>query len=361
MLATVAAGNEALDALAAGMAAALADPALRGELRNEALKKFDGDYDVLYSRFKQVSVAGRSVESRLGQGVAARRGQGEGANIAERAAQIPRFNIGVFRATEWKTGSEAPLVAYAPMGVDDLDVQSLKAYDANGNVHWLDAKTDPTQTVIVLGNNERTDDAGNVTFGRAQTRTSAGVPGLEEPGFLPPPPCDPVEDPDCDTGGGGGGGGGTTPTYRQQPSHLETLAEVYVEDDCEYWFAGDPEIVLVVKSPLAPDGIAYEGYFLNNELGMEVTTTPNRFLWNWVPGAAGGYEAMHWREEDVGAIGTITFKLSGIKVFGSGIVAETTYSLPIKNDDDIMGKQAIHFTDPLGLEYNTGYIRWKMK
>lgn len=351
-------GNEALDALTQATAAALADPALRAELRNEARKKFDGDYDVLFHTFKSRNVGGRSVEARLNDGLQARRaGLAETANSL--AADVPNLNFYVFGAEGWKNNSQAPLVAYAPMGVDDLEVQSLKAYDADGNVHWLDAKTDPTQPVVVLGINERTDAMGNVTFGAKRQTTSSKLPEL--PSYLPPPPCDPVEDPGCDTGGGGtGGSGGTTPTNRQLPAHSEKLVWIKVLDDNEPWFKGNCELMWIFNGAKVPNLPLHRDEVEDAIENIQVDLNITAFY--WVPNDMGGFYAVQWLEDDWEGISiNLGVSLADKPNWPINNVTTTIpFTSSIKDNDDDMGVCSMHYEEALGT-FTLSDIMWRVE
>src|SRR6185436_1265004 len=55
--------NESLDNAALIVATSLQNPALRSVLKTEALKQFDGDYDILYKSAKTIVINGRSLEN----------------------------------------------------------------------------------------------------------------------------------------------------------------------------------------------------------------------------------------------------------------------------------------------------------
>jgi hypothetical protein len=123
-----------------------------------ALKMFDGDYDILYKTFKNLKTKeGATIEEKL---VKTNR------DIRSQSAKIPLFQISVPVGCEgWNTDSFIPLVAVAPQGIRENEVLAVKAYDANGEVHYLSAKETPKEPIIVVGMSERTDLEGNVFKG----------------------------------------------------------------------------------------------------------------------------------------------------------------------------------------------------
>src|SRR4051812_13255819 len=57
--------DQSLDNAALTIAASLKDQAIRSFIKKEALKQFDGDYDILYQSIKSNSIKGHSLENIL--------------------------------------------------------------------------------------------------------------------------------------------------------------------------------------------------------------------------------------------------------------------------------------------------------
>ena len=145
--------NASLDALAKSLAASLGDADLRSTIHNAVEKRFDGDEDALWSSLASVPTFSSKVAGRSQSGAAA----------ADLAAKLPQLQIAVpVHFDSWDPATYRPLVAYFPQGVDDTKVKTLTAYDAAGRAVQVDAQQGPQQPLIVVGLNERTDEAGKL-------------------------------------------------------------------------------------------------------------------------------------------------------------------------------------------------------
>ncbi len=215
--------NDALERLAMALARTLTEKNVRVKLKEEVGKKFDGDYNVLFKHIGDYRFSdGKTLRQRIANGYGESRSKvgekvgDEAALIAVNAfvSKIPRFHIAVpVNYSKWDPHSYTPLVAYVPFGIDDQQIEKLKAFDSEGNLYWLNGKRAPETPVVVLGINERTDNNGNLTIMLA-----------------------PVED-----GGGGGGGGGT---YGWD---LLTLGQFNCKNnDWDGWFGDAPEFYTAV-------------------------------------------------------------------------------------------------------------------
>ena len=99
-----------LDEIAKALAASMGDESVRTLIKTEALRKFDGDFDILYQSIKERQVGGNTLNAVLNEN-----GRKDGASrtvpIAQLAAQIPLLNISVpVNIEKWNTGSFEPLV-----------------------------------------------------------------------------------------------------------------------------------------------------------------------------------------------------------------------------------------------------------
>lgn len=212
--------NGSLDLLARSIARSLEDPELRRMLKFEIGKKFDLDYNVLFKDIKQKRFTdGSTFIERIAKAyVSLQREPGMEQNdtralqvVKNAVGRIPKFQIAVpVHYQNWDVDRYVPLVTYLPVGVDELNLVKVKAYDISGMLHWLDAKATPDKPVIVLGINERTDENGKIkSYMQA----------------LPP-----------DDGGGGGGGGGTTYLFRATSLTVGTNYESWLTGSMEIYF-----------------------------------------------------------------------------------------------------------------------------
>lgn len=154
--------NDALDSLAKLFAVAVTDETLRKDIYNGVAEKFDGDANVLYRTLVTTSGVRSGLADAYRLGLAGQPTETEALSAVDSMVNdVPRFQVAVPDGLDaWDPGAYAPLVAYMPDGVDDTTLQTVTAYDAAGKAYTLDAQVAPTEPVIVLGLNERTDDAG---------------------------------------------------------------------------------------------------------------------------------------------------------------------------------------------------------
>jgi hypothetical protein len=154
--------NHSLDVMAKLLAGAVTDSQLRREIRDGAAQRFDGDTNVLWKTLKNKPGV-RSAIANAHTREASGHPLGALGAIDTLAAGLPRFQVAVpEKLNSWDPATYTPLVAYMPEGVDDTTLRTVTAYDASGKAYELDAQVAPSRPVIVLGLNERTDDAGNL-------------------------------------------------------------------------------------------------------------------------------------------------------------------------------------------------------
>ena len=293
--------NASLGTMAKLFAKAVTNESVRTQLHALAGERFDGDTNVLYSTlvaqadlttqsgkqsadvrqelakaYAQSGVAGQSLTS-----------QSEAlASVDVLADTIPRFQVAVpAKFDAWNPKVHTPLVGYVPVGVEDTTLETITAFDAEGNVHTLDAQTAPEQPVVILSTNERTDEAGNVLPGYA----SNAAQGASDTSGLAP----------------------------QSDRANAYMNKVYLRDDNEPWIKGDPEIKLIAASK--NDDLGYHGSFpgVNDERKWY---TRNRWL-----GSTHSDVIYYWYEDDGGSL-DLTVSYKG---FSLGI--------KIDDDDDFMG------------------------
>jgi len=235
--------NNSLDALAKVFAGAVTDQAFRHTIHDSVAERFDGDNEVLWKKF----VAKPGAQSALTK-VASREKSISTLSARDTvqglAGEIPRFQVSVpTNFDSWDPAAYTPLVAFVPAGVDDTTLKTITAYDAAGKAYQLDAQVEPAQPVIMLGINERTDDAGNVV--------------------LPEVLADEViEADDVSTA--------AAASYNVQ------VNEVVLLDDKEPWSKGDAEIALRAKSKGCSGVLYWETNWAGlNDTGDEWTGVRN--------------------------------------------------------------------------------------
>ena len=313
--------NTALEALAKDFAKAVADEAVRVQIKTAVEARSTGDTEVLYKDLVTAVVDGVSFDQKLAQASGSLQTQGMG-SVNALAASVPNLHVAVPAGLEaWDARNEMPLVTYVPEGVDDTTLAEVRAFDAQGVLHLLDAQVAPDQPVVVLGVNERVDAQGEL------------MPfyTVDEEGKLAPL---------------------AVPNGPRYSGSLEKVEKLYIYDDKEPWVKGDPEIWLQVKGATSPQGAPlYQGQFHN--VSEKRWAYPNRNLYNWYS-SYGDTVVDFWYESDGGA--TYTFKVK-VPVTILGAKVDTEFGFSIKDDDDILGYAAVNFQDPYR-EYHIGNAKW---
>ena len=141
---------------AKNLAAAVENEDLRVFLKGEALKRFDGDYDILFNAAKN------SVVTKDGQTFAEllqANWQGE-ASLQEIQTALPTLNILIPdllpAPTElWDAKKHTPLVAVMNSEQHQEGIDYLYAYDVSGQRQKLPAFEDPLETTIIIQSSER--------------------------------------------------------------------------------------------------------------------------------------------------------------------------------------------------------------
>ncbi|MDO7884557.1 DUF3103 family protein [Hymenobacter cheonanensis] len=334
--------NQELAALAKALARTLGtDAATRQQLKAAALQKFDGDYDVLYQPFV-------AEHSDFGQRVASAVASADPAGLTMPAllGRIPMLNISVpVNIDKWDAANYAPLVIFIPAGYSERTATRVKAFDQEGNEHWLDAKKAPAFPVVVVGPSERVASVDAVI--KAGSTLAALKPLSIAEGNQPANIRVPEE---------GDGGGTTSPAPAPSPykttastcrtdKQTEYLRSRHMEDVSVYesWFLGDPEIKLQIKGALGGNGVTYlySSIFTPSRSDIEDTYFPNAQLYYWDTSVTADAVLYYWLEQDGGTIGTVTFGLE--YTTASGVKGTTGLSFPIGSDDDEIGYKAMNF------------------
>lgn len=136
---------------------------VRDFIREEALKEFDGDFDILLAEAitKQVHdpVSGRFItfgQLLIGNEKASPNHRTAPLTANALAKELPLMQISIpaleqADAGNWDTETTVPLVAYIPSDTNE----GIPAYDAVGNESILSATDEPAELVVVVGENER--------------------------------------------------------------------------------------------------------------------------------------------------------------------------------------------------------------
>ncbi len=342
-----------IDKIARQLAVNLKQKDMRSFIKSEALKMFDGDYDILYRDIKDVSVSGKSFKAHL-----VNNNLNSVLSLAETeelANTMPLLNISVpVNIDKWDTESYSPLVAVVPADYDDKTAKKVKAYDGDGNVHWLDATTSPDVPVIAVGTNERSKISKNQVilsypkikrekqYVQMENRRQVAITFNDgEAGDDPGGEGDPINT------------GNNCARYDGNWEYLYglTFPGTSLQDTYEDWVLGAPEIRLIAFKPNSSFTELAE--FMNHpyepQKRRDVNGRWEYYDWNWplfmwYTGDYGNIVIYKMIEEDSGQIFELT--VSGqVEIPFTGTKVNLSGKINIKNNDDVGPTVPVDFRD----------------
>ena len=369
--------NAALETLARAVAAAMADGQARQALHAAVAERFDGAPNVLLSRVLIPTASKGDASAALRTAVASAlaaqsRSTPEGASraLAQMATAHARIQIAVpVLFSEWNPAEQVPVVAVVPEGVPEDEIETYRAFDADGNALLLDAKTDPDRPVVVVSLNERVDETGVLRPIYAEAKRLADeAAALRE---IELEPCE-FGQIDCDTP--------PPPPPPPPPStnvrtgaHLEKLHRVAIYDDHEGWGKEPAELNVAVYCPGSPqplfksllgdpepeDVMLYAG-IKNNRYDFEQYSynlnTVGITYFTWDPASVGALCVHNMWEDDGGGTTTTSVTIPASDGFPAVTVSDTR---PVNNAD--MGNVTFLYSDPLSTRRRTSDYELQMK
>lgn len=184
--------NKLLADYAVVLARAVQQKELRTIIRNQAMRKFDGDFDVLVGRLESEHLmqsnctvkelmSNLKTDSRL-------RSLGfttQDSDFLKISTHIPNVQVSVpVHCEEWDPATFVPLVAVLPYDYKEKLGNVITAYDAEGKAYKLNADEEPGFPVLVVGCSERVDEHGNMDTAGFSYKIPA-LPGLRSFNLLP--------------------------------------------------------------------------------------------------------------------------------------------------------------------------------
>lgn len=159
--------NRAIDQYAKGIARLLENKEVRTIIKEEAMRKFDGDYDILATSLQEKTIQSENctffelLSDQLGS-----LGVPNGASlIREINTTIPNLQIAVpVNCEKWDTDSFCPKTVPVPVDFIDSNHNFITGYDSMGDVFEFGLDKDPDEPVIVISVSERIDDKGNLRW-----------------------------------------------------------------------------------------------------------------------------------------------------------------------------------------------------
>ena len=337
--------------MAKALARTLGDAATyRQLLKAEALKQFDGDYDVLYRAF---AAQQPGFGQRMDELVAGSKSGQPLTGMTDVLAHVPNLNISVpVNIDKWDAGSFSPLVVFIPADYDEKNYpKPLQAYDKDGQVHLLDTKKAPDYPVVAVGPSERVKGTdltseyygpGKGTYGEGkQANGVIGGKGTNRPLPDPEPFPDPYYPPPTPPS--------TPPQYYRTcrtDNQTEYLRSLWMKDVSVYedWVLGGPDIrlqILASSGAVTGAGTIYDGKY-------------------------GDLVKYVWTEEDPGFPGKVETTLEYTLPGGGKASVKVTFEKGAF--DDLIGQKDVSFDscpDPTKDYYSLGggtsEFRWSLQ
>ena len=163
--------NKMLNEYALVLAKAVQQKELRTLIRNRAVQKFDGDFDVLIGSLetevlKEQDCTVKELMSNVQKTNPLLRSIGEASpesDLRKIVSVMPNVQVSVpIHCEEWDPSKFVPLVAVLPYDYKEQPGNKITAYDSEGKVHILNADKEPGFPVLVVGRSERVNEQGNL-------------------------------------------------------------------------------------------------------------------------------------------------------------------------------------------------------
>lgn len=296
---------------------------IQSQFIESALKRFDGDTDVLVStavNFRtNTDNAGRSISTtflELLNEASTSRSTGSIQTIIE---NNPDLNL-YYYYPEGMEGQPVELVVCNQYDCNDIEIELFQAIDADGMVSYIDAQVPPSVPVIVLGYNERMDIASELP---------SRAPLMNDP---------------------------ATYLYLDDYSH---------QADLESWATGYPEWMLLVLDGTTGSDIVSVAVKSIAEMNVEGTVyTTDIQLHKWI--GYGDTLIYFWFEDDLTNMGiqTLSFGYTegGVSYSASVKMSSANVGYDVGNWDNVAGYAIAYNGDERNsITYSNGNNSWKIK
>lgn len=156
---------------AKAFAKAMVNENLRKLIKEEALQKVDGDFDIIWKDFKQKKLNSKEIETDLLEIIADKSEDIDGKqnDIKKKKEELEKFGssykmlqISVpVNCDKWDYKSFEPVVVFLTSDYREVQ-EEVDAYNSKGEIIKLSNKITPEMPVIVVSLSERTDSDGNL-------------------------------------------------------------------------------------------------------------------------------------------------------------------------------------------------------
>lgn len=161
--------SEKLAVLASVFSIAIQDKSFRKVLKENAMSKFDNDFDVLFNNIKDIVITDSLISIKNHIYYSANKyGFSLSPSITFTKADVdsllslyPNFQVSIpVHCEQWDAENDVPFVTFFPSDYEESLYSEVMAFDENGNTVWLNLDTIPDFPVLVLGSCERVDSQG---------------------------------------------------------------------------------------------------------------------------------------------------------------------------------------------------------
>ncbi len=166
--------NKMIENYAYIIATSMHDNEFRSAIKQEALVKFDGDYDILTSKLESIVMARKKIQVKdfllsstdikdnLFKSTANKNKNLTGKEFFNTIRKtMPNLQVSVpIHCDEWDAENYTPLVAFLPSDYDERTTDSVAAFDQYGKKHLISTAEEPSEPVLVVSISERVDQNG---------------------------------------------------------------------------------------------------------------------------------------------------------------------------------------------------------
>jgi len=287
------------------LAMSINDKDVRKFLKNEANKKFDGDYDILVSNILESKISGLSFKDQVAKSSPS--GKSKGHDVISNALKNEKLNISIpLHIDNWKELKQQLLVGVA-VGAIEGETEYIKAFDSKGRSYLLDANVEPDVPVIIVGDNERLNCHEEVTANEKSARVSGRAETLE---FVICPKVSEIEG----------------------------------------WFLGAPELRFDVVVYNDAFSAAYQAtsknvnFLTRDQARAGKETNIRLFYWNFDENHGPDYYIQSWEVDNKGVTQKFTVGVTAGKK-DSPITGTATYELTYKEEDERLAGELIHYSN----------------
>ena len=153
--------DKAVEEIALAVHQSLDDNQFCKNLKNEVMMRPDGDYEVILKSFVNKNNTLSNTALFLSLGGSEAKGPGEGAKVLEK---YPKLQIAIpVNAEKWD-GVSKLWILYLPSNYDEFSTKEVPAISPEGKKTMFNVEKEPDFPVIVIGQNERSNENGDLKF-----------------------------------------------------------------------------------------------------------------------------------------------------------------------------------------------------